>query len=198
MKGSLVLVSVVWTLCVAAAVGAKAHAQAEHAASKLYNQSLGVNCDHCHATDDFADASKPNFDFARRMERMVLGLNEGPLRGVGSVSCWSCHRGRRTPARLPRPAWESIATAHAADFVAGRDGLGLAMSVYTASLGVDCSHCHVAGDWTAASKPAHQMVQVMAAIFNLIPTYFDKGVRMPNTQCYMCHQGHVLVERAVP
>jgi len=169
----------------------------DHAASGIYNKSLGVECGHCHTGTEFADASKPTFDFARRMERMVRGLNEGPLKPLGGISCWSCHRGHATPSRIPRADWESIVTAHAADFAGKRDGLGLAMGVYAASLGVDCSHCHVPGDWADGTKPAHETVTLMSSIFDLIPTYFDPAVRMPRTQCYMCHQGHVRVERVV-
>jgi hypothetical protein len=132
------------------------------------------------------------------MERMVRGLNDGPLNALGGVTCWSCHRGQIAPARLPPAEWESIATTHEADFAGARDGLGLTMSVYAASLGVACSHCHVAGDLTDASKPAHRAVKVMSMIFDLVPTYFDSVVRAPRTQCYMCHQGHVRVERALP
>ena len=88
-----------------------------------------------------------------------------------------------------------VMTAHAAEF-AGRDNLSLAMSVYSASLGVSCTHCHVEGDWTAATKRTHQTVALMATIFDLIPTYFDSAVRAPRTQCFMCHQGHVAIERA--
>jgi hypothetical protein len=132
------------------------------------------------------------------MERMVEGLNAGPLRQVGGITCWSCHRGLTVPARLPRTSWESIAVAHTADFAGGRQGLDLTMSVYAASLGVGCSHCHMERDWVDASKPAHQMVAVMLTIFDLIPTYFDGTGRMPRTQCYMCHQGHIRVERRAP
>ena len=71
------------------------------------------------------------------------------------------------------------------------------MAVYSASLGVECSHCHEA-DWKARSKPAHQTVQAMLRIFDVIPTYFDKDVRMPQTQCFMCHQGRVKPEHAKP
>jgi hypothetical protein len=192
--GTAFSVAVVLTLCGA---GLQAEGPSDHAVSRLYNRSLGVGCDHCHALNDFADSGKPTFDFARRMERMVRGLNDGPLKELCCISCWSCHRGRATPARLPRADWESIATTHAADFAGGRDGLGLAMSVYAASLGVDCSHCHAPGDWTDASKPPRQTVRLMSTIFDLIPAYFDNAVRMPRTQCYMCHQGHVSVERAL-
>jgi Photosynthetic reaction centre cytochrome C subunit len=178
----------------ALAGGAQTAAMPEHATSRAFNTALGVACEHCHTGRDFADASKPAFDFARRMQHMVGGLNDGPLKALGGVTCWSCHRGHSVPARLPRADWESIAAVHATEF-AGRDNLSLAMSVYSASLGVACTHCHVEGDLAARTKRAHQTVALMATIFDLIPTYFDPAVRAPRTQCYMCHQGHVAVER---
>jgi hypothetical protein len=167
----------------------------EHATTRGYNIALGVECAHCHTAGDFANASKPVFDFARRMARMVQGINDGPLKALGGVTCWSCHRGQTVPARLPRADWESIAATHAAE-LAGRDNLSLAMSVYSASLGVTCSHCHVDGDFASGSKRPHQMVARMAPIFDLIPTFFDAAVRVPRTQCYMCHHGRTVVERA--
>jgi len=132
------------------------------------------------------------------MKRMVDGINDGPLKGIGSLTCWSCHRGQPVPPRIPRAAWESIVVAHAADSAGGRASLGLTMGVYAASLGVDCSHCHVSRDWRDASKPAHQTVKVMSTIFELIPTYFDPAKRVPSTQCFMCHQGHIKVEQTDP
>jgi len=178
--------------------GLFAQTSPDHARSRDYNTALGVECTHCHADDDFANPSKPAFEFARRMVRMVSGLNDGPLQGLGPISCWTCHRGHNVPRRLARADWESIATAHEADFTGGRPNLGLAMAVYSASLGVDCSHCHVDGDWKDASKPAHQTVQRMGRIFEVIPTFFDKNVRAPVTQCFMCHQGRVRVEKLKP
>jgi hypothetical protein len=166
-----------------------------HATTREYNAALGVDCEHCHTGGNFADTAGPTFDFARRMQRMVAGVNEGPLKTLGGVTCWSCHRGHTAPARLPRADWESIASAHTAEF-GGRESLSLAMSVYSASLGVACGHCHVDGDWTAGTKRAHQTVALMATIFDLIPIYFDSAVRAPRTQCFMCHQGRTRVERA--
>jgi Photosynthetic reaction centre cytochrome C subunit len=184
------------TVCLGA--GVRAQRPPDHAITGAYTQSLGIECSHCHVDNDLADASKPTFDFARRMARMVGGLNEGPLKALGGISCWSCHRGRAIPARIPRADWESLAEAHAADFTGGREGLGLSMGVYAASLGVECSHCHFEGRWADASKPAHAMVAVMSTIFDLVPTYFDRAVRTPRTQCYMCHHGQVRVERRAP
>jgi len=175
-------------------VASLAAAAPEHAATRAYNVALGVGCEHCHTAGNLSDSTKPTFDFARRMARMIRGLNDGPLKALGGVTCWTCHRGHTAPPRLPRSDWESIAASHAVEF-AGRDSLSLAMSVYSASLGVACSHCHVDGDWTAGSKRPHQMVARMAPIFDLIPTYFDSAIRAPRTQCYMCHQGRTMVER---
>lgn len=166
----------------------------EHADTRAYNIALGVACGYCHTDGSFADSSQPVFDFARRMERMVAGLNDGPLKALGGVACWSCHRGHPTPPRLPPANWESIAAAHASEFT-GRDDLSLAMSVYSASLGVGCEHCHVEGDRTAATRRLHRTVAAMLTIFDVIPTFFDSAVRAPRTQCYMCHQGRTTVER---
>ena len=70
----------------------------------------------------------------------------------------------------------------------------LAMSVYSASLDVECTHCHEAGNWASAAKPAHAMVEKMLPIFDEIPKHFDQS-RMPRTQCYMCHQGQRVPSR---
>lgn len=160
---------------------------------RAWSTALGVECTHCHVTDAWGDASKPPFEFAQRMSRMVAGLNAGPLKDVEGITCWTCHRGQTRPARLPRPLWEGIQSAHAADFTT-RPERALGMSVYTASLGVECTHCHEPGNWTAATKPAHAMVAKMMPIFVEIPKHFDKS-RMPTTQCYMCHQGRRVPER---
>jgi len=191
MKRLIFLIAVLY------ASGLHAQQQPEHARTREYNTALGVECTHCHAAIDFADAAKPTFDFARRMERMRAGLNDGPLKAYGPISCWTCHRGNARPARLARERWEPIAAAHDADFAGTAAGRRLAMAVYAASLGVECSYCHEA-DWKNGSKPAYRMVEAMLPIFDLIPTYFDKDVRMPQTQCFMCHQGRVKPERSKP
>ena len=189
----LIAAALAWT-AIAVVAPVQPASTPEHVRTRAYNLALGVGCQHCHTGSNFADRSKPVLDFARRMERMVGGLNDGPLKALGGVTCWSCHRGRTAPPRLPRANWESIAAAHATEF-AGRDELSLAMSVYSASLGVGCEYCHVEGDRTATARRPHRTVAVMLTIFDVIPTYFDSAVRAPRTQCYMCHQGHTAVER---
>jgi hypothetical protein len=160
---------------------------------RAWSTALGVECTHCHSADAWKDSSKPTFEFAQRMSRMVAALNAGPLTDVEAITCWTCHRGQARPARLPRPLWEGIQSTHAADF-ASKPDRAIAMSVYTASLGVECTHCHEPGNWAAATKPAHGTVAKMMPIFDEIPKHFDKS-RMPTTQCYMCHQGNRTPER---
>jgi hypothetical protein len=156
----------------------------------LWSKALGVECAHCHVDSNVTDASKPNFDFAQRMNRMVAALNAGPLKEAATISCWTCHRGQAIPPRLAREAWEKIRADHIAEF-ADRPNRAIAMSVYAASLGVECSHCHEP-DRALNTKPTKALVkEKMLPIFEEIPKHFDKAVRMPSTQCYMCHQGKV-------
>ena len=164
--------------------GGALHAQPDvQARMQAWSQALGVECAHCHVPDRWSDASKPTFDFARRMSAMLAALNAGPLQGVAEISCWTCHRGRSSPARLPRAAWEKIRDDYQAELATRPTH-----AVYPASLGVDCAHCHDA-DRALNTKAPKAMVAKMMPIFDEIPKHFDQAIRAPVTQCYMCHQG---------
>ena len=183
------------TIAVAGVVALAAPAAAQddvQARMQAWSKALGVECTHCHVADNWTDASQPAFTFAQRMMRMVDGLNAGPMKELGGVTCWTCHRGRSIPARLPRETWETIRDEHAAEFEG--PNRAIAMSVYAASLGVDCSHCHEA-DRKANTRAPKAMVARMLPIFEEIPKYFD-DTRRPVTQCYMCHQGKTKPERS--
>ena len=169
------------------AVASDSFAQDEVTARmQAWSTALGVECTHCHVAEQWSDPSKPTFDFARRMHAMVQGLNAGPMRELREITCVTCHRGQPIPARLQRATWEKILAEHQAEFE-GQKNRALAMSVYAASLGVDCSHCHEA-DRSADTKPAKAIVAKMLPIFEEIPKYFDDS-RRPVRQCFMCHQG---------
>ena len=159
---------------------------------QAWSKALGVACVHCHVEDNWKDGSKPTFEFAGRMNRMLTALNAGPLQDVEAITCWTCHRGRSLPARLPRETWEQIRAEHAAEFT-NTPNRAIAMSVYAASLGVDCSHCHET-DRALNSKPPKAMVPTMLAVFEEIPKHFA-DTRRPVTQCFMCHQGQVKPQR---
>jgi len=158
---------------------------------QLWSKALGVPCTHCHVQDRWTDSSKPTFEFAQRMSRMLAAVNAGPLKDA-EISCWTCHRGRTIPARLARETWEKIRADHITEF-AERPNRAIAMSVYAASLGVDCSHCHEP-DRALNTKAPKARVPSMLLIFEEIPKHFSKE-RMPSTQCYMCHQGQIRPER---
>jgi Photosynthetic reaction centre cytochrome C subunit len=169
-----------------------------HGESREYNVALGVACDHCHVPVDWRAPDKSTFDFARRMTAMVRGLNDGPLAGRPPITCWSCHRGQRLPARLPQAAWKALLSEYAPVFASGDADQALTMSVYASSLGVRCSYCHVQGAWADPSRPPHATTRTMVSMFDLIPSFFDAAVRTPTTQCFMCHHGRPVVERARP
>ena len=76
--------------------------------------SLGVRCEHCHVGEgndlskfDFAADAKPTKATARQMLRMVNRIHAEDLKGVGDaarmpkVTCFTCHRGAKTPATTP-------------------------------------------------------------------------------------------------
>lgn len=70
-----------------------------------YARSLGVGCDHCHVTSDWASDEKPAKAAARGMIRLVGRLNgellpaiDGLRSETPTVNCTTCHRGAVTPA----------------------------------------------------------------------------------------------------
>lgn len=81
----------------------------------VLSDSLGVRCDYCHVQEkpDFsrtpsnvggwlwASDEKPQKTIAREMMRMVVDLNAGRFNGAARITCFTCHRGARQPARLP-------------------------------------------------------------------------------------------------
>ncbi len=81
---------------------------------KRFSQSLGVRCTHCHvgeegkplSTFDFASDKKVNKEIARDMIRLTQRLNSRDLPAIGGlhigqVTCYTCHRGAKEPARSP-------------------------------------------------------------------------------------------------
>jgi len=58
---------------------------------------LGVNCTHCHVKDKWESEEKPTKQTARKMFRMIGGINDDYFEGQNKVSCWTCHRGNPHP-----------------------------------------------------------------------------------------------------
>jgi hypothetical protein len=74
-------------------------------AMRLMATSLGFGCGDCHVfKDGFVDGpadNKPEKRTARAMIRMVVEINKNYANGYPMVSCYTCHRGQRTPVALP-------------------------------------------------------------------------------------------------
>lgn len=80
-------------------------------AMKTFTGALGVRCEHCHvgegndlSTFDFAADTRPTKVTARAMMKMLVTVNNDLLKGIGDagrqpkVTCFTCHRGEKTPA----------------------------------------------------------------------------------------------------
>lgn len=67
---------------------------------------------------------------------------------------------------------------------------------YSKSLGVDCTHCHVAGEWAKEDKPTKQITREMWAMMGAINTEQLKKIKNlksenPGVNCTTCHRGQV-------
>ena len=65
---------------------------------------------------------------------------------------------------------------------------------YAKSLGVNCTHCHVAGEWEKEDKPTKQITRDMAAMVAVINTEQLKKIKNlkspdPVINCTTCHRG---------
>lgn len=71
-------------------------------AMQFITASLGVGCPFCHVENHFdADDKKPK-ETARKMIRMVMGLNQDDaFGGKPEVTCNTCHRGTQLPLAVP-------------------------------------------------------------------------------------------------
>jgi len=70
-----------------------------------YSGSLGVRCEHCHDTQNWASDDKVEKKVARQMIQMTRDINEKQLKAIvglksekPAVNCTTCHRGQVKPA----------------------------------------------------------------------------------------------------
>jgi len=65
---------------------------------------------------------------------------------------------------------------------------------FNRSLGVDCTHCHVAGQWELDDKPTKQIAREMSAMVATINSEHLKKIpnlksTNPSVNCTTCHRG---------
>jgi hypothetical protein len=165
--------------------------------------SLGVQCTHCHVQDQFEKDDLPTKQNARRMFNMEKVIHKEI--GSNKVTCYTCHRG------LPKPGpqsfsprdWQPPKENRWADqekktaeqvfknIQVLKNELATnwmtVMSFMSASLGVDCTHCHVQGAFEKDDKPAKQTARKMLNMVTAVgKQFYEKGNRI---SCYTCHRG---------
>lgn len=182
------------------------------------NGLLGVKCAYCHDVNAWEKevpakiTSRHMFAMIRDTNsKYFSGTNPNP------ITCWTCHRGAAKPdsgqheimaglQTLPedrkkmiddltasldenkdKPAGEVF---HNIQFFKGLPAGNLlhVMSVYTVVLGVDCSHCHVAGAWEKDDKPAKRTVITMNHVVQDVNQQLF-GDQPGKVACYTCHRG---------
>ena len=172
-------------------------------AMEMIAASLGVQCTHCHIAGQFEKDDLPTKQGARRMFKMEQVIHK-EIRS-NKVTCYTCHRG------LPRPGPQSFSPggweppkdnkwADQGDKPAEQVFKNIqvlkgepvknwmtVMSFMSASLGVNCTHCHVEGAFEKDDKPAKQTARRMLNMVTAVgKQFYENGNRI---SCYTCHRG---------
>jgi hypothetical protein len=139
------------------------------------------------------------YDFAARMDEMVRGLNAGSLKGVGTISCLTCHRGGANRALQPPRLSQGLIDAALARWptslnldrqnantpaarvyknlqvlgAGSADDVKWTMVSFSASLGVSCDFCHTPPVWSADNVPAKHRARTMLVMMREFSRYFD-------------------------
>ena len=65
---------------------------------------------------------------------------------------------------------------------------------FSRSLGVTCTHCHIAGEWESDEKGAKETARAMSAMVSAINNEYLKNITTlnsanPSVNCTTCHRG---------
>ncbi|MCW5963685.1 MAG: c-type cytochrome [Bryobacterales bacterium] len=72
------------------------------AVMNTWKNSLGVECTFCHTRGEWESDSIEEKGFAREMHKLTADLTKNYFGGKEEVTCYTCHRGEKHPAkRLP-------------------------------------------------------------------------------------------------
>ena len=67
------------------------------------------------------------------------------------------------------------------------DTLRQSMQAFTKSLGVQCTYCHVMGNFASDENPKKEVARMMISMARDINAKFPDG--QPHVSCYTCHRG---------
>lgn len=74
------------------------------AVMKNWKSSLGVECTFCHVRDEWDSDQVKHKETARFMKTMTDGIAKSYFNGETEVTCYTCHRGEKHPAKNPPAA----------------------------------------------------------------------------------------------
>ena len=176
-------------------------------AMDFFSKSLGVDCTHCHVQNEFEKDDKPAKHTARKMYRMSQLVRKEL--NVGRVTCYTCHRGHVQPqppnfaskeevekmqkeaAKDKRPSEQVFKNVQVLKGVPAGNWT-MIMLMFSKSLGVDCTHCHVEGAFEKDDKPTKQTARKMLRLTGTIHREIYEGKPSP-INCYTCHRGQAQI-----
>ncbi|MCB0834071.1 MAG: c-type cytochrome [Bacteroidetes bacterium] len=69
---------------------------------RSFTLSLGVECEYCHDTDDYASDKLKEKEAARQMIKMVYAMNDAYFKNSREeITCYTCHRGQVETKSIP-------------------------------------------------------------------------------------------------
>lgn len=181
-------------------------------------ESLGAECKECHPAEKYeSDEMKAKAD-TRVMVRLNNVVNVQFFDRQARVTCYTCHRGKWTPAREPSlvdqvrvakkkaPKLDDAEKTQPSEQVfksvksfqgKSAGSLMAAMNLWTAALAVECTHCHAEnGKWQAENIKEKDVTRDMVVLTKKLNDTFFKGE--PVVSCWGCHRGQAVPDRTTP
>jgi len=177
------------------------------AAMQSMEANIGKKCFFCHVEDHFDLDDKDAKLTARQMMKMVSMIDGDTFNGEPRVTCFTCHRGERAPEKMPeklvvKPPTTPLPTLSEADAAkpagevfkniqlvkqlpAGK--LPQVMTTISGALGVECSFCHVEGNYASDDKKEKKFARVMMRLTGKIDKEYFEGTSPVG--CWTCHRG---------
>ncbi|MGO9262066.1 MAG: c-type cytochrome [Bryobacteraceae bacterium] len=72
------------------------------------------------------------------------------------------------------------------------------MRSFTQALGVQCTFCHVQGDFASDENPKKNIARMMINMAHDVNAKFPDGAEKMHVTCYTCHRGKTEPETAPP
>ena len=178
-------------------------------------------CMHCHDTSNFADTTKEEKQHHIGMQMLqITKLANDTLypNDPTRVTCWTCHRTKDEPERLPRtqtppeleaynqfvqltpeqaekPAVEVFKNLKVIPKDVPAKAMALIMVLFSRSLGVKCSHCHDTKAFESDSHDEKATARRMYAMVQDSKAKFYANERNTRMSCWACHHQQVDPER---